>query len=131
MAAQNIKSLKLTNFTEVYSLTNEKKYDLDNLTQRHLLWKQFVAWNCNGSSVAPIVDYINNPIFQELPDEDKYFSQTSDERIYLDLRATSGYVKEAEKLERNDSKINLHIVLKKLKPKNLGEGYGLTLSENI
>ena len=113
MAAQNIKSLKLTNFTEVYSLTNEKKYDVDNLTQRHLLWKQFVAWNCNGSSVAPIVDYINNPIFQELPDEDKYFSQTSDERIYLDLRATSGYVKEAEKLERNDSKINLHIMLKK------------------
>ena len=29
------------------------------------------------------------------------------------MRATSGYVKEAEKLERNDSKINLHIMLKK------------------
>ena len=113
MAAQNIKSLKLTNFTEVYSLTNKNKYDVDNLTQRHLLWKQFVAWNCNGSSVAPIIDYINKPIFQELPDKDKYFSQTSDERIYLDLRATSGYVKEAEKLERNDSKINLHIMSKK------------------
>ena len=120
MAAQNIKSLKLTNFTEVYSLTNKKKYDVDNLTQRHLLWKQFVAWNCKGSSVAPIVDYINNPIFQELPDKDKYFSQTSDERIYLDLRATSGYVKEAEKLERNDSKINVHIMSKKAATKKLG-----------
>ena len=32
MAAQEIKSLKLNNFTEVYSLTNEKKYDVDNLT---------------------------------------------------------------------------------------------------
>ena len=32
MAAQGIKSLKLNNFTEVYSLTNEKKYDVDNLT---------------------------------------------------------------------------------------------------
>lgn len=32
--------------------------------------------------------------------------------MYLDLRETSGYVKEAKKLERNDSKINLHIVLK-------------------
>ena len=31
MAAQEIKSLKLNNFTEVYSLTNEKKYDVDNL----------------------------------------------------------------------------------------------------
>ena len=36
----------------------------------------------------------------------------SDERVYLDLRASSGYVKEAEKLERNDSKINLQITLK-------------------
>ena len=32
--------------------------------------------------------------------------------MYLDPRASSGYVKEAEKLERNDSKINLHITLK-------------------
>ena len=104
LAAQIIKTLRLSNFTEIYSLTNEKKYDVDNLTQRHLLYKQFVAWNCNGSSVAPLTEYMNNPIFQELPDEDKYFSVTNDDRMYLDLRATSGYVKEAEKLERNDSK---------------------------
>ena len=55
---------------------------------------------------------MNNPIFQELPDEDKYFSVTNDDRMYLDLRGTSGYVKEAEKLERNDSKINPHTLLK-------------------
>ena len=61
----------------------------------------------------PIVDYINNPIFQELPDEDEYYNEKSDERIYLDLRVISGHVKEAEKLERNDSKINLHIMLEK------------------
>ena len=112
MAAQLIKSLRLSNFTENYSLTNEKKYDTDNLTQRYLLYKQFVAWNCNGSIVAPLSDYMDNPIFQELPDEDTYFSAKSDEKIYLDLRASSGYVKEAEKLERNDSKINLQITLK-------------------
>ena len=112
LAAQTIKSLKLSNFTEIYSLTNEKEYDVDNLTQRHLLYKQFVAWNSNSSIVAPLTDYMNNPIFQELPDKDKYFGVTNDDRIYLDLRASSGYVKEAEKLERNDSKINLQIMLK-------------------
>ena len=69
MAAQLIKLLKLSNFTEIYSLTNEKKYSVDNLTQRYLLYKQFVAWNCNGSSVAPLSKYMDNPIFQELPDE--------------------------------------------------------------
>ena len=103
LAAQEIKTLKLLNFTEIDRLTNEKKYDVDNLTQRHLLYKQFVAWNCNGSSVAPLTDYMNNPIFQELPGKGKYFNVRSDDRVYLDLRASLGYVKEAEKLERNDS----------------------------
>ena len=112
LAAQRTKYLKLSNFTEIYSLTNGKKYDVDNLTQRLLLYKQFVAWNCNGSRVAPLTEYTNNPIFQELPDEVQYFDVTNDERIYLDLRASSGYIKEAEKLERNDSKINLQITLK-------------------
>ena len=112
MAAQLIKSLRLSNFTEIYSLTNEKKYSTDNLTQRYLLYKQFVAWNCNGSSVVPLSEYMDNPIYQELPDENTYYIAKSDERVYLDLRASSGYVKEAEKLERNDSKINLQITLK-------------------
>ena len=101
MVAQLIKSLKLTNFTELYSLTNDKKYDTDNLTHQHLLYKQFLAWSCNGSSVAPVSDYVDNPIFQQLPHQETYFSAKNDERIYLDLRASSGYVKEAKKHERN------------------------------
>ena len=92
LSAQNIKTLKLSNFTEIYSLTNEKKYSIDNVTQKHLLYKQFVAWHCNGSSVAPVVDYIHNPIYKELPTEEEYYAKTSDERVYLDLRASSGYV---------------------------------------
>ena len=55
---------------------------------------------------------MNNSIFQELPDEDTYLSEKNDERMYLDLRASSGYVKEAKKVERNDSKINIQITLK-------------------
>ena len=97
----------------------KKKYNIKNLTQRHLLYKQFVAWSCGGSSVAPLSDYMNNPIFQELVSEDDYFDVRSDERMYLDLRASSGYVKEAEKLERNDSKINLYITLKEAATKKL------------
>ena len=80
----------MTNVTEIYRLTSEKKHDIDNLTQKHLLYKQFVAWSCHGSSVAPFTDYINNPVYQELIDEDNYFSVTSDARIYLDIRASSG-----------------------------------------
>ena len=113
LASQMTKTLQLSNFTEIDSLTNEKKYSIDSLTQKHLLYKQFVAWNCNGSSVVPLTKYMDNPIFQELPDEESYYSLKSDENVYLDLRASSGYVREAEKLERNDSKINLQITFKK------------------
>ena len=112
MSAQLIKLFKLSNFTALYSMTNEKKYSVNNLTQKHLLYKQFVAWSCNGWSVAPISDYIDNPIFQELPYEGTYLSLKSNEKVYLDLRESSGYVKEAEKLERNDSKLNLQSTLK-------------------
>ena len=45
LATKYIKSLKLSNFTEIYSLKNEKIYDVDNLTQKYLLYKQFVAWS--------------------------------------------------------------------------------------
>ena len=97
----------------------KKKYDIDNLTQRHLLYKQFLAWSCGGSSDAPLSDYMNNPVYQELVSEDEYFDVSCDERMYLDLRASSGYVKEAEKLERSDSKINLHVMLKEGATKKL------------
>ena len=55
---------------------------------------------------------MNNPIFQELPNKNDYFGTKNDDRVYLGLRASSGYVKDAEKLKRNDSKINLQITSK-------------------
>ena len=103
LAAKATKSIKLCNFTEIYSLTNEKKYTIYNLTQKHLLYKQFAAWSSNRSSAAPLSDYINNPIYQELIDEEDYNEVKRDERVYLDLRGSSGYTNEGEKLEKNDS----------------------------
>ena len=90
LAAKYIQSIKISNFTEIYSLINEKKYNLSNSTQKHLLYKQFVAWSCNCCSSAPLTDYINNPGYQELIDEDSYNGVYSDERVYLDLRASAG-----------------------------------------
>lgn len=48
------------------------------------------------------------PIYQELQEETEYFT-TSDERLYLDLRLSCGYTNEMEKLEKNNSEINLKI----------------------
>ena len=52
-------------------------------------------------------------------DEDNYNETKSDERVYLDLRVSSGYTNEAEKLVKSDSKINLGIVLKESAKKKL------------
>ena len=100
LASKNIKSVALKNFTEAYSLTNEKKYDVDNLTQRRMLYKQFVTWSYNGCSIASLTDYINNQIYQELSDKNNYFT-TSVEGIYLDLRASYGYTKEMKETIQN------------------------------
>ena len=59
-----IKSIALKSVSQDYSVANQLKYNIDNSTQKHLL---YVAWNCNGCSVALITGYINNPICQELP----------------------------------------------------------------
>ena len=84
-----------------------------------MLYKQFTTWSCNGSSIAPLTDYINNPIYQELIDKEDYNEVKSDDRIYLDLRASSGYMNKAKKLERNYSKINVSIQLKAAATKKL------------
>ena len=111
-AARLIKLVELATISENYSLANTKKYDTTNSTQKHILYKQFVAWHCNGCSIAMITDYINNSIHQELPTETEYYGTSSDERIYLDLRAAYGYTNEIEKLSRNDSKMTINIKMK-------------------
>ena len=75
-------------------------------------------WSCNGSSVAPLTDYINNPIYQELISEEDYNEVKSNERVCLDLTASSRHTNEAEKLERHDSKINVSIQLRAAATKN-------------
>ena len=84
-----------------------------------MLYKQFVAWSCNGCSSAALTGYINNPVHQELINKYDYNSVRRSERGYLDLRATAGYTPEDGKLERSDSKMNLFIQLKNSATKKL------------
>ena len=97
---------------------SKKKYDVSDTTQKHLLNRQFVAWSCNRWSSAPLTGYINNPVYQELINEDPNNCVRSNEGVYLDLRASTGYTFEAKKLKRNNSKINLFIQLKHLAAKS-------------
>ena len=77
------------------------------------------AYNCNGCSSAPLSQYINNEIYQEMPDEDKFADNERDDRIYIDMRRSKGYKDELEKINRDDSGVALHIKLKEAAAKKL------------
>ena len=110
--AKIIKSMNLANTSDAYSATNTVKFDTSNDTQNHMLWKQYVAWHCDWNSAAPLSNYINNPVFQELLFKSDYFGNKSDEKVYIDLRDRLGHTNEIEKPNRNDSKLTITIELK-------------------
>ena len=70
--ARMMKNIDLSNISDAYSATNTMKFDINNDTQKDLLWKQYIAWHCDGYTKAPVSDYINNPVFQELLSENTY-----------------------------------------------------------
>ena len=72
----------------------------------------FVAFSWDGCSTAPSTEYANNEIYQELPKERNYFTNT-DEKLYIDMRRSKGYIEELKKLMRDDSDLNLTVTLKK------------------
>ena len=111
-AAKMINSIEPGNISGAYRATNTMKFDTSNDTQKHMLWKQFVAWHCNGYSAAPISDYTNNTVFQELLLEPNYSGNKSIEKVYIDLRDSLGYTNKIEKPSRNDSKLSVTMGLK-------------------
>ena len=37
-----------------------------------MLYKMFIAHSCDGCSSAPLTQYKNNPIYQEITEQDKF-----------------------------------------------------------
>ena len=123
--------LEFGNSSEEHSATNTLRCDTSNDLQKHLLYKQFVAWHTTGCSTAPLTDFVSNPIFQKLKDESDYFGDDSDEKIHVDLRDSKGYTNELNKPSRNDSKLTINIELKNSLTKKCSLEFGDILTENI
>ena len=69
LAAKLIKSIKFENLSSTYSLTGKLSYDLEKEDKKFLLYKMLVAHACDGCSSAPLTQYKNNPIYQEITEE--------------------------------------------------------------
>ena len=82
LAAHLIESVKFVNASKAYSLTGKLSCDVNNKDEKYQLYKMFVAYQCNGATFAPLTDYKNNTIYQDMTDEYSYHDQTKDE-IYI------------------------------------------------
>ena len=103
----------------MYGPAIELNFDLTNESDKSQLYSNFVAYQCNGCSTAPLTQYRTSDIYRKLTKYGDYFASKSDERLYVDLRISRGYTDELEKLTRNDSDINSIVTLKAAAAKKL------------
>ena len=93
-------------------MTGKLSYDLEKEDDKYWLYCMLAAFTCGGCSSAPLTQYINNPIYQELTEEDEFTENERDYRIYVDMRRSKEYANELEKINRDDSLLALTINLK-------------------
>ena len=91
---------------------------MDNATQKYLLYKQFVAWNCDRCTVAPFTDCLRSLVYQEFIKEQEYFKNMSNE-INIFIPKYECRTNKMAKSEQNKKKISLYINLKNAATKKL------------
>ena len=119
LAAKLVKTIKFENTSFTYSLTGKLSYDLSTEDEKFLLYKMLVVHSCEGCSSALLTQYKNNPIYQEITEQDKFTDNERDDRIYIDMRRSKGYADELEKINHDDCGIALTISLKEAATKKL------------
>ena len=112
LASKLIKTIKFENTSTTYSLIGKLSYDLTREDDKNMLYKMLVAHSCDGCSSAPLIQYKNNQIYQEITEEDKFTDNERDDRVYIDIRRSKGYTDKLEKINSDDSGIALTISLK-------------------
>ena len=101
----------LKNASNTDSTFNNVKFDTKDSHDQYLLYSPFVTWYCKGSSIAPLSDYANNLVFQELPTKNEY-STNAVEKIFIDQRRGKVYSDELEKSHKDDSNLKITTNLK-------------------
>ena len=119
LAAKLIENIKFENISTTYSITGKLFFDLTKDDDKNILYKMLVAYQCDGCCSAPLTQYKNNPIVQDMTEEDEFTTNEKDDRIVIDMRRSKGYTDELEKLIRDDSGLAVVVNLKKAAGKKL------------
>ena len=69
--------------------------------------------------MTSITKYMNNGIKKDMIKEKKYFTDETNEKLFIDMRRSKGYTDELEELSRNDADTDLKILLTKAAEKNI------------
>ena len=117
IASKLIKIIKFENTSRTYSLTGKLSFDLEKDDDKNILYKLLVAKACDGCSTAPLTQYKNNEIYQEITE--KFTNNETDDRTYIDMRRSKGYTDELEKSNRGDIGLAVTTGLKEVAPKKL------------
>ena len=81
LASKIIQTIKFENTSTTYSLTGKLLFDMEKEDDKNILYKMLVAKACDGCSTAPLTQYKNNEIYQEITEEDKFSDSQTDGRI--------------------------------------------------
>ena len=79
----------------------------------------FIAKHSNSYSTAPLTQYKNNEIYQEIKAEDDYTTNNIGNRIWIDMKRSKGYTEKLEKINRDDSGLAVIIGFKEAAAKKL------------
>ena len=113
LASKIIQPIKFENTTTTYTLTRKLLYDFEKNDDKNILYKMFITQQRKGCSTAPLTQYQNNEVYQEITSEDDYTTNNIGNRVWIDMRRSKGYTDELEKINRDDSGIALIIGFKK------------------
>ena len=97
LAAKLIKTIKFENASSTYSLTGKLSYNLEKEDDKYQLYCILPVLTCGGCSSASLTQYINNPIYQGLTEEDEFTNATRDDCIYIDMRRSKSYTMSLKK----------------------------------
>ena len=107
-----IQPIKFENTSTTYSLAGKLFSDLEKEDDKNILYKMLVSYNCQGCSSAPLKQYKNNEIYQEMTLEDEFRTNERDDRILMDMKRSKGYTDELKKLNRDDRGITVTVAKK-------------------
>ena len=114
-----IKKIEIENSRDNYSRIDDKVFDLNDLDNRHSLYRQFRASISKGASTGNALNTSKNKEVQQTTRFYKFFTKDAADKIYIDMRETLGYTGQKDATKRDDSMITINITLEEAAATNL------------